>query len=255
MKVHVLFGLLTSSLLFGSASATFTCAGSDNQTVCNALSAFYTATGGASWTMNPQPPGFIFPYSPHSDNWIYQNWGNPTDWGGGTSYCTPWFGLKCDITNSIIITVFLPGNNLVGTIPDIWANMPSLTWLDLSVNQLVGPLPPSFVSLAAPPNYAFRVQSNPGLNGTLSRTLISNCMDSSVLIATTSCFFSNTGLVMPPAINWGASSFDPTTLLASISALTTQITSINSTFASLTATVNSLQVNLTNAQAACSAAG
>jgi hypothetical protein len=52
MKVHVLFGLLTSSLLFGSASATFTCAGSDDQTVCNALSAIYTATGGASWTSN-----------------------------------------------------------------------------------------------------------------------------------------------------------------------------------------------------------
>jgi hypothetical protein len=68
------------------------------------------------------------------------------------------------------------------------------------------------------------------------------------------CLFYNTGLVMPP-INLGASSFDPTTLLASISALTTQITSINSTFASLTATVNSLQVNLTNAQAACSASG
>ena len=241
MKVHVLFGLLTSSLLFGSASATFTCAGSDNQTVCNALSAIYTATGGASWSSG--------------------------NWGGGTSYCTPWFGLTCDTTNSIIISMNLNTNNLVGTIPNIWANMPSLTSLDLSGNSLVGPLPPSFDSLAGPPNYStIHVHNNVGLNGTISRTLISNCMDGSFLTA--SCYFFYTGLVMPPPITWNASSFDPTTLLASISALTTQITSlasnasmastqitsINNTFATNIATLSNQVTGLASNASMASAA-
>jgi Leucine-rich repeat (LRR) protein len=105
---------LLALALLGSASASFTCADSDNKTVCNALSNFFTATGGASWTTN-------------------------TGWGGGSSYCTPWAGLTC--SRGVVTALALNGSNLTGTVPDVFGNLTELQYLDLSDNAFSGTIP------------------------------------------------------------------------------------------------------------------
>ena len=141
----------------------------------------------------------------------------------------------------------LSSNALNGTIPDFFGSTPALTYLRLSSNSLVGSLPLSFGNLGSA---VIQVDGNHGLNGSVPASILTSC--AAILafypISYTPqgnvCQFYSTSLVLPPLSGGGSgsgSSFDPTSLLASI--------------ASLTATVNSLQVNLTNAQAACSAAG
>ena len=136
MVSHLRSALLALALV-GSASADFTCAGSDNQTVCNALSAIYTATGGASWTTN-------------------------TGWGGGSSYCTPWAGLTC--SSGVVTAMNLASQNLVGTVPDVFTSMTALANLDLSNNALTGTLQPSAIALCSTSGVSCTFAGNSGLS-------------------------------------------------------------------------------------------
>jgi hypothetical protein len=104
----------------------------------------------------------------------------------------------------------------------------------------VGNLPSSLGKLGIS---VIQVDNNAGLNGTVPLSTLQNCAAVAALNPSFSCSFASTSCALPLSAGGegSGSSFDPASLLASI--------------ASLTATVNSLQVNLTNAQAACSAAG
>ena len=116
-----LFALL---LLSRTASAQFACGTNDNATVCTALSSFYSSLGGASWT-------------------------NSSGWGTDTSYCTPWVGLTC--SNGSIIAISFntgTGNNLVGTLPDVFnAFSSTLQSFQVRSSSVTGALPPSFFNL------------------------------------------------------------------------------------------------------------
>ena len=75
---------------------------------------------------------------------------------------------------------------------------------------------------------------------TMSSSFVTACLMTPIYSGQQACSVAGNPNLTSTGSSSG-SSFDPTSLLASI--------------ASLTTTVNSLQVNLTNAQAACSAAG
>lgn len=87
-----------------------------------ALIELYNATGGPNWT--------------HNDYWL----GPP-----GTE--STWHGIYVDLSLNSVRHIVLSGNNLTGTIPEIWSAFPDLLYMDLSGNQLVGPLPASLGSV------------------------------------------------------------------------------------------------------------
>ena len=135
----------------------------------------------------------------------------------------------------------LSSNALSGTIPDIFWSTSALSYLHLTSNSFAGNLPPSLGYLGIA---VVQIDNNPGLNGSIPLNLLNGCSLATAYFSPNgpACQFSSTALTVPASFSSiGGSSFDPTSLLASI--------------ASLTTTVNSLQVNLTNAQAACSASG
>ena len=116
-----------------------------------------------------------------------------------------------------------------------------MSYLHLTSNSFAGNLPPSLGYLGIA---VVQIDNNPGLNGSIPLNLLNGCSLATAYFSPNgpACQFSSTALTVPASFSSiGGSSFDPTSLLASI--------------ASLTTTVNSLQVNLTNAQAACSASG
>ncbi|MBL8112689.1 MAG: fibronectin type III domain-containing protein [Acidobacteria bacterium] len=87
-----------------------------------ALSDLYSATNGAGWT-------------------------NANGWFTKVPVCS-WFGVTCDMTQSTVIGLTFPGNNLVGTLPSSIGNFTNLTVLDLGSNQISGPLPAELWGLA-----------------------------------------------------------------------------------------------------------
>jgi hypothetical protein len=218
--------LLALALLGGAFAQSFTCANSDNSTVCTALSTFYTATGGASWTTK-------------------------TGWGTGTSYCTPWYGLTCTSGNIVKMDFSTSSNNLVGTLPDIWNSLSSsLTRFQASSTQLTGTLPPTFFNLKA--TYFI---GGSGLTGTvpyiwtvttasLAPIYGGNYLPSS-LVVDFSSLTSGSG---------SSSSFDPTALQASIAALNATLQS-SSPFNSSQLQASLAALNNTQLTLAATAAG
>ncbi|MFZ5983649.1 MAG: PKD domain-containing protein [Acidobacteriota bacterium] len=82
----------------------------------DALIELYNATGGPNWTQD--------------DYWL----GPP-----GTE--ATWWGVMVDLSQNTVIRLGLPNNHLTGQIPEIWDQLPDLQYLDLSSNDLEGPLP------------------------------------------------------------------------------------------------------------------
>lgn len=76
---------------------------------------FYAATNGAGWTTS-------------------------TNWNGAIGTECTWFGVTCDPGQNTVNQLNLPGNNLVGTLPD-WSALPDLQLIGLSNNTLSGPVP------------------------------------------------------------------------------------------------------------------
>jgi Leucine-rich repeat (LRR) protein len=82
-----------------------------------ALIALYEATGGANWTTKT-------------------NWNGPA----GTE-CT-WFGISCDTGNNNVTQIYLPSNNLVGSLPsNLISSFSKIEILVVSYNKLTGSIP------------------------------------------------------------------------------------------------------------------
>jgi hypothetical protein len=86
------------------------------------LIALYNSTGGANWT----------------DRTNWRNTGN-TDFGAAGTECT-WFGVYCNSTKDRVEQIYLPNNNLVGTLPAL-NTLASLTYINVEKNRLSGSLP------------------------------------------------------------------------------------------------------------------
>jgi len=111
----------------------------------DALSAFYISTLGSSWTINT--------------NWLSSS--DPCPSGG-------WHGIYCD--GSQIINLYLPSNNLQGSLPSQIGLLTSLTsYLDFSQNTLSGSLPSQIGLLTGMVSY-FDVWHN-NINGTIPSQL------------------------------------------------------------------------------------
>lgn len=92
----------------------------------SALLDLYTSTGGSS-------------------SWIYSlNWNGPvgSECGDDQSGAPPWFGITCDSANSHVVSIYLPENNLNGSLPASLGTLTSLQTLNLSTNSLSGSIPP-----------------------------------------------------------------------------------------------------------------
>lgn len=218
--------LLALALLGGAFAQSFTCGNADNQTVCNALSAFYTATGGASWTTR-------------------------TGWGGGTSYCTPWYGLTC-VSNLVTKFSFSSNNNLVGTLPDIFDSFSSsLTSFQVGANQLSGTLPPSFFNLHSQITIGGSGLSPGALPYKFVQTLASvgQVYSGSYFPPAATIDFSSFG----SGSGGSSTPFDPTSLLASLAALNNTQLALAATAAGQNSSVGTQQTQL-NALIASNAA-
>eukprot|EP00249_Psilotum_nudum_P036007 c6154_g1_i1 orf=2-511(-) len=61
----------------------------------------------------------------------------------------PWFGVSCDDSNTRVVELILPNQNLKGNLPGVVGNLTELTILDLSYNgNLNGELPLEIGNLA-----------------------------------------------------------------------------------------------------------
>jgi hypothetical protein len=111
-----------------------------NPLVLNTLVQWFSSLGGSSWKK--------------SDRWLQ-----------GDPCVNRWYGIGCDSTNSVILSMSLGSNGLNGTLPDVAfvglsglkrlvlssnriqgelpldMDVPSLTYLDLSMNMLEGSVP------------------------------------------------------------------------------------------------------------------
>ena len=110
------------------------------------LLALYQATGGANWQIK--------------DSWA----------SGAGSECN-WYGVICDVGNAHVQQILLPGNNLVGQLPDL-SSLTGLESLDMGGNALSGPIP----ALAALGNLQTFVAENNALTGSIP-TLPANIQD------------------------------------------------------------------------------
>uniref|UniRef100_A0A6B2LP29 Leucine-rich repeat-containing N-terminal plant-type domain-containing protein n=1 Tax=Arcella intermedia TaxID=1963864 RepID=A0A6B2LP29_9EUKA len=79
-----------------------------------ALSSFYTASTGTSWS--------------NSDGWL-----------SGDPCSTGWFGVTCN--NNLVVSLDLKNNNLVGSISESIGNLTGLKILKLRDNHLAGTIP------------------------------------------------------------------------------------------------------------------
>src|ERR1700754_5130530 len=77
------------------------------------------------------------------------NWVNHANWLGAPGTECTWFGVVCDFeTQSNVLHIELPDNNLDGPLPSSLRNLTKLTALYLTNNHLQGNLPPELGELA-----------------------------------------------------------------------------------------------------------
>ncbi len=82
----------------------------------DALTALYNGTNGSSWTEN-------------------------ANWNNGDPCENNWHGITCNSSNSSVVQINLPSNNLSGYIPTELGNLANLQYLYLQNNQLSGAIP------------------------------------------------------------------------------------------------------------------
>ena len=69
------------------------------------------------------------------------SWTVSTGWNTTTPCSTPWFGVICDGTNTTITGLNLSSNNLAGPLPATLGDLTNLLELDLHGNALTGTIP------------------------------------------------------------------------------------------------------------------
>ncbi|MCG3193534.1 MAG: hypothetical protein DIJKHBIC_02787 [Thermoanaerobaculia bacterium] len=74
------------------------------------------------------------------------SWLTRTNWLNATGTECTWYGVTCDIEQTTVQSLSLPGNRLNGTLPTTLGNLSNLRTLNLSNNQLYGTLPASLSS-------------------------------------------------------------------------------------------------------------
>jgi hypothetical protein len=78
------------------------------------------------------------------------SWTNNTGWNGAAGAECSWFGVICsggsDDLSRNVTNLNLNGNQLSGTVPDVFAGLPGLTEFNVLNNSLTGSLPSSFGS-------------------------------------------------------------------------------------------------------------
>ena len=150
---------------------------------------------------------------------------------------------------SALTILDLDGNSLSGTLPDIFTSLTALQVLDLSSNNLNGTLPASLTSLQSLRCISLAYNQ---LNGTLSAAQVAFFGQMSSLNwlygATCPNYYPTVYLGQQSGYALAAASASASPAAPNTSALQTE-------YNQLTALVAALQVNLTAAQAACSAAG
>lgn len=82
----------------------------------DALTAFYSSTGG--------------------DHWL-----KATAWNSAAGTECTWLGVSCDSAQTHVVSLVMESNNLTGTLPASLEALAALQTLDVSGNQLTGPLP------------------------------------------------------------------------------------------------------------------
>ena len=115
--------LLIGAVLAGPATRPLAAQDADDPVATDraALMALYEATGGSNWTVN-------------------RNWGTDAPLGA-------WHGVSVN-TEGRVTGLRLERNNLTGTLPEALGNLANLEDLDLSSNQLHGPVfPPCWADL------------------------------------------------------------------------------------------------------------
>ncbi|MGH8123567.1 MAG: hypothetical protein ACREPT_12440 [Rudaea sp.] len=86
-----------------------------------ALLDFYNSAGGASWIYN-----------------LGWNSAAGTECGGVSGNPNPWFGLTCDSTDSHIIGIYLPQNQLIGSLPASLSALTQLQSFNVANNNYCG---------------------------------------------------------------------------------------------------------------------
>jgi hypothetical protein len=114
-----------------------------------ALATFYYGTGGeGSWVLRG---GFLS--DPHECYWRSQQW--------------------CDPSNTRVLRLYMPDNNLTGTIPEEIRGLEDLEKLVLDLNSITGPIPDGLYSLT---NLTYVTIPHNRVSGTVS-TLIGNLVN------------------------------------------------------------------------------
>ena len=151
--------------------------------------------------------------------------------------------------NNLIIA----DTTLVGTIPDTVCLLTSLTNLDLSYNaNLTGTIPSCLGTLMQNGPLRGLNFMHSGFTGTIPPLITTLC---AYAFMGFQCSFGSTSLTLgatSAGSGSGGAAFDPTLLQASIASLNATFTAA---LAALTASQRALQVNISNAAAACAAAG
>ncbi|MEP6940368.1 MAG: hypothetical protein ABI846_11440, partial [Rudaea sp.] len=96
--------------------------------------------------------------------WIYHlNWNGAvgSECGNDSTGAPPWFGVTCDASGSHVISIYLPQNNLVGSLPASISAFSSLQTLNVSTNSLSGPIP-TIAALTALQNVSLEQNSFSG---------------------------------------------------------------------------------------------
>ncbi|UFH54688.1 hypothetical protein [Spirosoma sp. KNUC1025] len=132
---------LTINTSGGPASATINVPVQVTSAEFQALVNFYKATNGPNWT-------------------------NHTNWLSGCSPCD-WFGVTCN-PNGRVIALYLPNNQLNGTLSPNLSALTKLRLLNLTKNQLTGPIPASLGQLT---DLQVLYLNNNSFSGTLPTSL------------------------------------------------------------------------------------
>src|SRR3989338_10043251 len=67
-------------------------------------------------------------------------WANNTGWGGAAGTECTWYGIMCFGSPSHVVSINLPSNNLVGSLPSL-SGLTALRYFIVHSNQLTGSIP------------------------------------------------------------------------------------------------------------------
>jgi len=70
-----------------------------------------------------------------------EDWVNSTNWVSGKSVCDGWHGISCRLNSGQVERINLPGNGLIGRIPEVLTLLPEVRLLRLCENALTGEIP------------------------------------------------------------------------------------------------------------------